>query len=205
MQIPRRVSIVLFGDFELLDAFGPVQLFSRVPEEFSITLVGPTAGPVRSRQGTHVTADTSYADAETPDIALVPGGIGTRGLVADPSFLSWLGTWARPASLVTSVCTGSALLAAAGLLEGYRATSNKRAFDWASSHGDNVTWVREARWVVDRDRWTSSGVTAGMDMTHALIADQLGADAAAEASASIEYEPHTDPDADPFARVSRDA
>ncbi|WP_166984865.1 DJ-1/PfpI family protein [Paramicrobacterium chengjingii] len=205
MQIPRRVGVVLFDDFELLDAFGPIQLLSRVPEEFSITLVGPTAGPVRSRQGTLITADTSYADAETPDIALVPGGMGTRGLVAEQSFLTWLSEWATSASLVTSVCTGSALLAAAGLLEGYRATSNKRAFDWATQHGENVTWVRHARWVVDRDRWTSSGIAAGMDMTHALIADQLGPDVAAEASASIEYEPHTDPEWDPFARYNGNA
>ena len=95
---------------------------------------------------------------------LVPGGQGTRPLVRDRDFLSWLGAWAAPASLVTSVCTGSAVLAAAGLLDGYRATSNKAAFGWAREQGKNVDWVAQARWVEDRDRWTSSGIAAGMDM-----------------------------------------
>ncbi|GAB2523008.1 DJ-1/PfpI family protein [Paramicrobacterium agarici] len=202
MRSPRHVGIVLFEDFELLDAFGPIELLSRLPEEFTISLVGPTAAPVRSRQGTLVVADTSYADAPAPDIVLVPGGQGTRILAADHEFLSWLSGWARSAQIVTSVCTGSALLAASGLLEGYRATSNKRAFEWAAQHGDDVSWQPQARWVVDRNRWTSSGVAAGMDMTHALIADLVGTDAATEAAASIEYEPHTDPDVDPFAPPS---
>ena len=91
------------------------------------------------------------------------------------------------------------MLAAAGLLEGYRATSNKRAFAWASSNGEDVEWVPAARWVADRDRWTSAGVSAGMDMACALIAELFGEDAAREAAESAEYEPHTDPAWDPFA------
>ncbi|SEB42823.1 DJ-1/PfpI family protein [Paramicrobacterium humi] len=198
----RSVAVILFEGFELLDAVGPIELFSRLPHDFAVSLLGPDAGPVRSRQGAEVVADTSYDDAVTPDIALVPGGMGTRTLVDDAPFLEWLARWARGAEFVTSVCTGSALLAASGLLEGYRATSNKRAFDWASHHGENVEWVRQARWVVDRNRWTSSGVAAGMDMTHALIAALVGRDAAREAAAGIEYEPHTDAERDPFARES---
>lgn len=196
------MSIVLFDNFELLDAFGPIELLSRVPDDITITLIGPAADPVRSFQGTRVAVDTSFAEAQKPDIVLVPGGQGTRTLVNDAAFISWLSNWAAAASLVTSVCTGSALLATAGLLDGYRATSNKRAFNWAAQHGDEVTWVHRARWVTDGDRWTSSGVAAGMDMTHALIADVVGPDAASEAAASIEYEPHTDPDDDPFARAN---
>lgn len=202
MQSPRRVSIVLFDDVELLDAVGPIELLSRLPGEFDVTLVGPETGPVRSRHGVEVVADSGYAEASTPQIALVPGGLGARPLVGDDAFLTWLAAWAREAELVTSVCTGSALLAASGLLDGYRATSNKRAFDWASQYGSDVTWVPRARWVADRDRWTSSGVAAGMDMTVALITELIGPDAAKEAAASIEYEPHTDADHDPFARAN---
>ena len=87
----------------------------------------------------------------------------------------------------------------AGLLNGYRATSNKRAFDWASGHGDEVTWVRRARWIHDRNRWTSSGVAAGMDMTAALIGHLTGPEAAATAAREIELEIHPDPTRDPFA------
>jgi transcriptional regulator GlxA family with amidase domain len=197
---PRRVSVVLFEGFELLDVFGPVELLAMLPEDFQVDLVGPVAGPVRSSQGTEVIAQAAYADAQAPDIVMVPGGMGTRALVRETGFLSALTAWAEPAELVTSVCTGSALLAAAGLLDGYRATSNKLAFAWASSHGQDVTWVAKARWVQDRDRWTSSGVAAGMDMTAALIASLNGQQAADDAARRIELEIHADPDWDPFAR-----
>ncbi len=176
MAVPqiRRFSIVLFDGFELLDVFGPLGLLGRLPNEVSVVLLGPGARPVRSHQGTEIVATSSYTGAEAPDIVMVPGGQGTRRLVTDRPFLDWLAMWAYEADIITSVCTGSALLAGAGLLEGYQATSNKRAFDWASSHGRNVTWVPSARWVVDGNRWTSSGVAAGMDMTVALLAHLFG-------------------------------
>ena len=125
----RRISVVLFDGFELLDVFGPVELFSLVPDRLAIEFTGPEAGPVASSQGVQVIATIGYDAAATPDIMLIPGGPGTRRLVRDEAFLSWLRAWATPASLVTSVCTGSAVLAAAGLLDGYRATSNKAAFE----------------------------------------------------------------------------
>src|ERR1700722_6070479 len=157
----RRISVVLFEGFELLDVFGPVELFAMVPDRLAIEFIGPEAGPVASSQGVQVTATVSYDAAGTPDIMLIPGGQGTRRLVHDRAFLSWLRAWATPASLVTSVCTGSAVLAAASLLDGYRATSNKAAFSWVREQGDKVEWIAQARWVEDRDRWTSSGVAAG--------------------------------------------
>ncbi|PXA64861.1 DJ-1/PfpI family protein [Arthrobacter psychrochitiniphilus] len=196
----RSISVVLFDGFELLDVFGPVELLSRLPEVFSVTLIGPTAGLVRSSQGTEIVATVGYADAVTPQIVMVPGGMGTRRLAEDAEFLAWLASWSAGAELVTSVCTGSALLAAAGLLDGYRATSNKLAFAWASGHGRDVTWVPQARWVEDRTRWTSSGVAAGMDMTAALITALVGSQAATDVARQIELEVHPDPDWDPFAQ-----
>ena len=199
MTDPACTSIVLFEGFELLDVFGPLELLGHLPERFSVQMLGPAPGPVTSAQGVEVVATHAYASAPSPDIVLVPGGIGTRALVTDTAFLSWLRSFASGARLVTSVCTGSGLLAAAGLLDGYRATSNKRAFSWASSQGRDVTWVPEARWVEDRDRWTSSGVAAGMDMTLALIARLHGDDLACEVADAVEYEWHRDPAWDPFA------
>lgn len=198
-RVRRSVGVVLFDGFELLDVFGPVALLSRLSEEYPITYVAPQAGPVRSSQGAAVIATDSFAAAEPADIVMVPGGTGTRHLVDDAKFLDAFTAWASPAPLITSVCTGAALLAAAGLLEGYRATSNKMAFGWASSHGTHVTWVSHARWVQDRDRWTSSGVAAGMDMTAALIGHLTGTEAATTAAREIELEIHTDPAWDPFA------
>jgi transcriptional regulator GlxA family with amidase domain len=197
----RRVSIVLFEGFELLDVFGPVELFSMVPDRLAVEFVGPEAGPVASSQGAEVTATIRYHAAATPDIMLIPGGQGTRRLVEDEAFLSWLRAWATPASLVTSVCTGSAVLAAAGLLDGYRATSNKAAFAWVSAQSQKVEWIAQARWVEDRDRWTSSGVAAGMDMAAALLADLFGKDVAHSATTRSELEVHADASWDPFAKI----
>lgn len=196
---PRRVGVVLFDRFELLDVFGPLELLGVLPDHFELSMVGPTAGPVRSAQGPEVLATDSYSETSVPDIVLVPGGIGTRSLVKDGGFLAWIASWAESAQLVTSVCTGSAVLAAAGLLDGYRATSNKRAFSWAESQGPRVDWVRQARWVADRDRWTSSGVAAGMDMALALIAHLHGDELAVQVADRVEYDWHRDSTWDPFA------
>jgi putative intracellular protease/amidase len=196
---PSRLGVVLFPGFELLDVFGPLEMFGVLREEFEIFLIGPAAGTVASAQGPSALTEISYTDAPTTDIVLVPGGIGTRRLVEDTGFLEWLKTWASPAAFVTSVCTGSGVLAAAGLLDGYRATSNKRAFEWASSQGANVTWVPEARWVEDRDRWTSSGVAAGIDMALALVAHLHGEDRATALADRVESEWHRDSTWDPYA------
>ncbi|HWE58009.1 MAG TPA: DJ-1/PfpI family protein [Acidimicrobiales bacterium] len=196
---PRRLGVLLFEQFELLDVFGPLEMLGALTEYFEVSMIGPAAGPVRSAQGPEVVADTGYRQAPVPDIVLVPGGIGTRRLVDDDGWLGWLAGWAAQADLVASVCTGSGLLAAAHLLDGYRATSNKRAFAWAESQGPDVEWVRQARWVADRDRWTSSGVAAGMDMTLALIARLHGQHLADDVADRVEYDWHRDPDWDPFA------
>jgi transcriptional regulator GlxA family with amidase domain len=197
----RRISVVLFEGFELLDVFGPVELFSMVPDRLAIEFIGPEAGPVASSQGVQVTATIRRDAAATPDIMLIPGGQGTRRLVGDEAFLSWLRAWATPASVVTSVCTGSAVLAAAGLLDGYRATSNKAAFEWVREQSEKVDWIAQARWVEDRDRWTSSGVAAGMDMAAALLADLFGKDVAQRATTRAELEVHEDASWDPFAKI----
>jgi transcriptional regulator GlxA family with amidase domain len=197
-----QVATVLFDQFELLDVFGPLEMFGVLADRFELAMIGPAAGPVRSAQGPSVIADLAYAEARPTDIVLVPGGIGTRQLVADKPFLEWLGEWAPGADLVASVCTGSGVLAAAGLLDGYRATSNKRSFAWAQAQGPRVEWVREARWVEDRDRWTSSGVAAGMDMALALIAGLHGEDLASALADGVELEWHRDPSWDPFAAKS---
>ncbi len=199
VQQRRRVGALLFDRFELLDVFGPLELLGVLPERFEITTVGPARGPVRSAQGPTAVADHGYGQAPQCDIVLVPGGIGTRTLVQDAGFGEWLASWANGSEVVASVCTGSALLASAGLLDGYRATSNKRAFAWARAQSQAVTWLPQARWVEDRDRWTSSGVAAGMDMTLALIARLHSPGVASMVADATELDWHRDPSWDPFA------
>ena len=196
---PLRVSAVLFDGFELLDVFGPLEMFGVLPDRFDLSLIGPHTGALPSAQGPRSVADHAYADAPRCDIVLVPGGIGNRPLLEDRAFLTWLARYCGGVGFVTSVCTGSALLAAAGLLDGYRATSNKRAFTWVREHGTEVEWVPEARWVVDRNRWTSSGVAAGIDMALALIGHLHGTDLAQRVADGTEYEWHVDSGWDPFA------
>ncbi len=199
MAARRSVSVVLFEGFEVLDVFGPVEVFGSLEDHFALSYVGPEAGFVTSAQGAVVVADHPYHHAPVPDVVLVPGGRGTRRLVADEGFCRWLGAWAARADLVCSVCTGAALLAAAGLLEGRRATTNKAVFDWVCRQGPTVAWVAEARWVHDQDRWTSSGVAAGLDMALALVAHLCGGELAQDLADRIETPWPREATWDPFA------
>lgn len=196
-----RISVVLSGGSSCWTCSGRRSCSAWFPAGSPIEFTGPGAGPVAGSQGGQVTATTGYDAVATPDIMLIPGGQGTRRLVTDEAFLSWLRAWATPASVVTSVCTGSAVLAAAGLLDGYRATSNKAAFEWVREQSGKAGWIAQARGVQDRDRWTSSGVVAGMDMAAALLADLFGTDVAHRATTRAELEVHEDASWDPFAKI----
>jgi putative intracellular protease/amidase len=103
-RAPRSVGVVLFDRFELLDVFGPLELFGALPDHFEVLLLGEKAGPVRSAQGPIVVADHSYGDAGRSDVVLVPGGIGTRTLVQDRAFGTWLAAWALQGTVNLVVC-----------------------------------------------------------------------------------------------------
>ena len=201
MKSVRSIAVVLFHDFESLDVFGPVEMFGMVAESFEICMVAEGVGEVASRQGPKSTAEFGFDDKRQYDILLVPGGPGTRKEVDNQRLLDWIRDQSPGAEYVTSVCTGSALLARAGVLDGVRATTNKRAFAWAASQGDEVNWEKQARWVEDGKFFTSSGVSAGMDMSLALIARLLGEEAAEQVAMATEYEWHRDASWDPFAKV----
>jgi transcriptional regulator GlxA family with amidase domain len=168
---------------------------------FHLAMVAAEAGPVTSAQGPQAVAEFSFDDCPRLDIILVPGGIGTRREVYRTTLISWLRASAEQAELVTSVCTGAALLASAGLLDGHRATTNKRACPGVQSQGPQVNWVRQARWVEDGKFATSSGVSAGIDMALAIIARLVSAEAAQKTATSMEYEWHRDAAWDPFAKI----
>ncbi|HEX3075423.1 MAG TPA: DJ-1/PfpI family protein [Lachnospiraceae bacterium] len=191
-----KVNIFLFNNFETLDAFGPVEVLGGI-EEYTLQYTSITGGRVVSRQGVEVET-ISVKDITSNDILLVPGGQGTRELVNDEDFISHLKCLADQARYCLTVCTGSALLARTGLLDGRRATSNKRAFDWAASMSEEAQWIGNARWVVDDKYYTSSGVSAGIDMTLGFIADQFGMDRANGIAQRIEYLWNSDRNNDPF-------
>jgi len=197
----RTLGVRLFPGFELLDVFGPLEAFGSLPGMFRILLVAEKPGPVTSAQGPRSVADHGFADCPRLDLILVPGGIGTREEVENPALLDWLARAATEAEIVTSVCTGAALLARAGLLDGRRATTNKMFFQWVADQRPAVVWVKEARWVDEGKFVTSSGVSAGMDMALAVIARTVGRESAENVARAMEYEWHTDATVDPFAKI----
>jgi transcriptional regulator GlxA family with amidase domain len=199
----KTIGFVLFEGFELLDVFGPAEAYGihDAGGAFRLVMVAQTAGKLTSAQGPAAVAEFGFADCPHLDLMLVPGGIGTRREVDNPAMISWLQTRAQEVELVTSVCTGAGLLARAGILDGRRATSNKRSLDWVMLQGPKVKWVQQARWVEDGKFATSSGVSAGIDMTLALIARLAGAEVAERIATRMEYEWHRDPSWDPFAKI----
>lgn len=203
MATPRTIGFVLFEGFELLDVFGPAEAYGirEVDGAFRLVMVAQEPGPVASAQGPSAVAGYGFNDCPHLDIILVPGGIGTRREVDNQLMISWLRARAQAAEIVTSVCTGAGLLARAGILDGCRATSNKRALDWVMSQGPKVKWVPQARWVEDGKLATSSGVSAGIDMALAIIARICGTEVAEKAAVAMEYEWHRDATWDPFAKV----
>ena len=201
MKKKMKIGVVLFEGFELLDVFGPLEMFGNYPDDFKIVIVAEKAGLVASAQGPQSKVEQVFADDLQYDILLVPGGQGARAEVNNSVLLKWVTDQAKLAEYVTSVCTGSAILAKAGLLDGLRATGNKMNFSFVVSQGPKVDWVKEARWVEHDKFFTSSGVSAGMDMSLGLIEKILGKDAAKQSAIWAEYDWQEDSNWDPFARI----
>jgi len=195
----RKVGALIFPKFETLDLFGPVQMFGSVKDKFHISMVAENTDPVTSRHGQRIAVDHRFEDAQSYDLLLIPGGPGTWDQIDNPRLLNWIEKAAKNAEIVMSVCTGAAFLAKAGLLEGRSATTNKLNYDWVTQFGRTVAWQGRARWVHDGTFYTSSGVSAGMDMSLAVIEHLLDAAAADDAAIHSEYVRQRDPDNDPFA------
>jgi transcriptional regulator GlxA family with amidase domain len=204
----RRVAVVLFDGFTVLDVYGPVQAFAstRIPRPdgsphrlFEIVTVAEKAGPIKSGEGPTTQADFAFADAPPHEILLVPGGFGIRQAVSNAPLLLALTAASRKAAVTATVCSGSALLARTGLMDNRPATSNKVAWDWVVQQGPRVRWQRRARWVDDGDLVTSSGVSAGVDMALAVVARLHGVEMARQAARFMEYVWHEDAGEDPFA------
>jgi putative intracellular protease/amidase len=194
----RVLGAVLYDKFELLDLYGPLEMFGSVGPELKIVTVAEAPGPVASVQGPKTLAEFGYADCPALDLILVPGGYGTVMHLNEGPLVAFLRDRSSAAEITMSVCTGSAILAKAGLLDGRRATSNKQFFDFARVQSEKVEWVTEARWVEDGPFATSSGVSAGTDMALGVIARLYGKERAEEIANITEYQWQSDPTTDPF-------
>nr|WP_280926908.1 DJ-1/PfpI family protein [Rothia aeria] len=191
-----HIYCLLFDGYETLDLMGPVEFLHGVPGA-RLHYVSHLGGAVRSTQSFSV-ATEPLGELKPGSVLLIPGGAGTRTLVHDTDFVEALTRWVQQSEYCLSVCTGSALLAATGLLNELEATTNKRAFDWVRGTNPHVLWQGTARWVHSGKFYTSSGVSAGMDMTLGFIADVAGIDQAQAQAHRCEYLWNQDPSHDPF-------
>ncbi len=197
----RRVGALIFPGFELLDLFGPLEMFGLLKDDFDLQLVAETSDPIASNQQVRANPDITMKGADHFDVLFVPGGMGTRREVNNPALLDWIRTTSDSAEYVLSVCTGSLLLAGAGVLDGRRATTNKAAYTKIADQYPRVDWVKQARWVEDGKFITSSGVSAGMDMSLGAIARMHDRETAEKVATWSEYDWHKDKDWDPFAKI----
>lgn len=179
------IYFLFFEDFETLDVFGPVEVLSRI-DNVKLHYISISGGLIRSKQGYYIQTE-SITEIAPNSILVVPGGQGTRSLVSDELFITTLRNLCNRAKNVLSICTGSTLLAKSGVLDNRKATSNKKAFEWVQTTSSNINWIRNARWVIDGKYYTSSGVSAGMDMALGFVSDLYGNDKAMQIAKDIEY------------------
>lgn len=219
----QRIGILVFKDFEPLDVFGFVEAFSIArfvgtsyggppPYPFETVLIstevraassGAQPAPVKSFNGPRAAPDLFRDEAleQAFDVLMIPGGDGVAQLLGSPelpALLDWVRAMDRRVPLMSSVCTGAAILASTGLLDGHAAATNHQAFGWVAGYGPRVRWDNVARWV-DAGRYVSSaGVSAGTDMAFHLVARLAGRAVAETAAIAAEYGWQRDPDAPIF-------
>ena len=180
------IAIPIFDRITALDAIGPYEVLSRLPDA-KVRFVAHEQGPVRSDNGMlAITADARLEDVPNPEIVLVPGGFGTRDLLEDERMLSWLRGAHETSRWTTSVCTGSLLLGAAGILDGLQATTHWLELDTLARFGAEPTQQR----VVEQGKvMTAAGVSSGIDMALVLAQRIAGDDVAKAIQLGIEYDP----------------
>ncbi|HWH31352.1 MAG TPA: DJ-1/PfpI family protein [Egibacteraceae bacterium] len=180
-----RIAIPLYDRMTALDAIGPYEVLARIPGA-EVVFVGHAAGEVRADQRLGLTADAVLEDVPAPEVVLVPGGPGQADLMGDERLLSWLRRTHETTTWTTSVCTGSLLLAAAGVLEGRRATSHWLALEALRRFGAEPV---QERWVEDGKIITAAGVSAGIDMALELASRLAGPQVAQGIQLGIEHDP----------------
>jgi len=196
--VKKKIAILLFDNYETLDVFGPAELFGRLVDLYALNFYSLDGGLVSNRHNVQIMTKKITEIEKNPYIFLIPGGLGTRQEVENFKMIEIIKEISLSSEYVLTVCTGSALLAKTGLLDNKKATSNKRAFSWASAQSEQVGWNRKARWVIDGKYYTSSGVSAGMDMSLGFLADRHGIDFARKVAREIEYHWIEDKENDTF-------
>lgn len=186
----RTIGIVLFDGAEELDWVGPLEVLANACKDGDrVVTVAETAGVVTCAKGVRVVPDTTFADCPPLDVVLVPGGQGTRVEMKNEAMTSFVAEQAKNAEWTTSVCTGSFVLSAAGLLEGRKATTHWATFDELRKHDPDIDLDPDARWVVDGNVVTAAGVSAGIDMALWLTGQLYDPEHARLIQRYIQYDP----------------
>ncbi len=190
----KQIGIVLFPDVEELDAIGPWEVLAywtrSFPQDgYAVSCLSRSGGLVQCAKGLVVQAHHSFADAPPLEVLLYPGGRGTRPQLGDDAQLDWVRRQREAVPLMTSVCTGSLVYAAAGLLAGRPATTHWGSLDRLADLDPSIDVRRDERFVDDGNVVTSAGISAGIDMALHLVARLAGIDRAREVRSGIQYDP----------------
>ena len=198
-----KIAIPLFPRFTALDGIGPYEVLQRIPD-FDITFIGHRRGTVRSENGfLGIEIDATFDELPSPDVVVFPGGVGTRALMQDDEVLDWVRTAHETSTFTTSVCTGSLVLAAAGLLDGLTATTHWGSLDVLSNYGATPVGDRVVEHL-DRRIITAAGVSSGIDMALRLVEILVDRTAAEASQLMIEYDPQPPFDAGSVAKAGDD-
>ena len=190
----HHLGILLFDEVEELDAVGPYEVLAAWTHAFpddgwSVTTMSASGAAVRGAKGLTILPHAAVADAPALDVLVYPGGWGTRALLNDAAHLEWVRAMRREVGLIASVCTGSLVLAAAGLLSGRPATTHRASLDALQALDATIDVRGDVRFVDDGDVITSAGVSAGIDMALHLVARLASSATAAAVRRSIQYDP----------------
>lgn len=196
-----KFNVILFNEFETMDVFGPVEVIGMMErfmkKEYDLEYYSENGGIIRSSQNVRMET-LPITELKEAGTLLIPGGFGVRSEVNNQKLIDYIRKLSIKADYVLTVCTGSVLLAKTGLLKNLKATSNKMSFNWVVEQDTEVEWVSRARWVNEGKYYTSSGISAGIDMTLGFVSDTRGADIADKISKGMEYIWNDDQDNDPF-------
>ena len=188
----KNVAILLFDDVEVLDFAGPFEVFAVTDElrgydTFNVFTVAENVGTVRAHNGLKVVPHYTLENCPAPQVLIVPGGFGTRALLHKPALLEWIQKRTAKSELTMSVCTGSLVLAKAGLLDGLRATTHHQCFDVLRDLAPRTEVIETDRFVDNGRILTAAGISAGIDCALYAVERLLGADAATATATYMEY------------------
>lgn len=217
-SLPVNYGVIVYPAFQAIDVFGPLDALNMLSAKFpmNLSIIGKTLDPVSTKlpaksnpfkskfSESVVPTHTFSSPPKHLDVLLIPGGLGvTNATDTKPSDIQEIIDYVKVTypslQYLITVCTGATIASRAGILDGKNATTNKALWYWAIQQGPEVNWISHARWVVDGNIYTTSGVSAGIDGTFAFIKDIYGEDAAKSVANSLEYQRWLDPSNDPFA------